>query len=63
MGHSAVLGARGILRVTTQDLPEGEVEKEERMILMLIEWRRICRERISCVWNSGIGEQLRGYNG
>ena len=41
-----------------QDLPGGEVEKEERMILMLIEWRRICRERISWVWNPEIGGQL-----
>ncbi len=49
MGHSAVLGARGILGVTTQDLLEGEVEKEGKMSLMLIERLRICREEISWV--------------
>ena len=42
-----VLGARGILGVTIQELPEGGVEKEERMILMLIERLRICREETS----------------
>ena len=51
-----MLEARGILEVITQDLPEGEVGKEGRMILTLIEWPRTCKERISCVWNSAIQE-------
>ena len=56
-----VLGARGIPGVTTQELPEGGVEKEERMILMLIGWLRICREEISRMWDLEVGAQVWGY--
>ncbi len=44
-----MLGARGTLGVTTQELPEVGVEKEERMILMLIERLRIYKEETNWV--------------
>lgn len=56
-----MLGARGIPVVTTQELPEGGVEKEERTNHMLIERLRICKEETSWVWNLEVGQQVWGY--
>ena len=57
-----VLGARVILRVTTQEVPEVEVEKEERMSLMLIERLRICKEETRWVSNSEVGKRVWPYD-
>ena len=57
-----VRGARGTLPVTTQEVPEAEVEKEERMSLMLIERLRICKEKTSRVSNLEVGKRVWGYD-